>query len=70
MTICLVIVALFIGDFVNSNISVLIAVLFTVAMLLIIAGLVFFLREVGLATKHMRQGMEIALDEAPPDPPS
>ncbi len=70
LTVCLVIVALFVGDFVSFNISVAIATLFVVAMLLIIAGLVFFLREVSVATQHMRQGMEIALyGSGPQDPP-
>ncbi|HEY5566474.1 MAG TPA: DUF2721 domain-containing protein [Gammaproteobacteria bacterium] len=61
LMICLVIVALFIGDFVTFNISLLIALLFVAAMLLIISGLVCFLREVAIATRRMRQGMELAL---------
>lgn len=69
LTICLTIVALFVGDFVEFNISIAIALLFVLAMLLIIAGLVFFLREVGVATKHMREGMEIALESGSADPP-
>jgi len=70
LTVCLVIMALFVGEFVAFNISAAIAVLFVVAMLLIVAGLVFLLREVNLSTRHMRQGMEIALEGGPTDPPS
>jgi hypothetical protein len=71
LMVCLVIVALFIGDFVDFNISAAIALLFVAAMLLIISGLMFFLREIGVATHHMREGMEIALEGGPPtEPPS
>ena len=69
LTVCLVIVALFVGDFVEFNISAAIALLFVLAMVLIVAGLVFFLREVGLATRHMRQGMEIARENGSQEPP-
>ena len=62
LTVCLVIVALFVGAFVAINIATLIAVLFVVAMFLMIAGLLFLLREVSVSTRHMRQGMEIALE--------
>ena len=61
LTVCLTIVALFVGDFVFVNISAAIALLFGIAMVLIISGLVFFLREVNVSSRHMRQGIEIAL---------
>lgn len=70
LMICLVIVALFVGDFVAFNISLLIAALFVVAMLLIITGLIFFLREVAFSTKQTRQGIEVALDEASQEQPN
>ena len=69
LTVCLVIVALFLGEFVSFNISRVIAILFVIAMLLIIAGLVFLLREIAVSTRTMRQGMEIAL-EGSQDPPA
>jgi hypothetical protein len=69
LAVCLVIVALFVGDFVSFNISVVIAILFVTAMLLLIAGLVFLLREIGVSTRTMRQGMEIAL-EGSQEPPT
>jgi hypothetical protein len=72
LTVCLVIVSLFVGEFarefVDVNISAVVAVLFVIAMLLIVAGLVFLLREVNIATRHMRQGMEIALEGGPQEP--
>jgi uncharacterized membrane protein YGL010W len=51
-------------------ISLLIAALFVVAMLLIITGLIFFLREVAFSTKQTRQGIEVALDEASQEQPN
>jgi hypothetical protein len=62
LTVCLVIVSLFVGAFVTINISTLIAVLFVLAMFLMIAGLLFLLREVNVSTRTMRQGLEIALE--------
>src|SRR5262245_30627576 len=64
LAICLVIVALFLGEFVAVNIAVIVAVLFVAAMVLIVAGLMFLLGEVGLSTRHMREGMELALEDA------
>jgi hypothetical protein len=52
-----------VGEFVAFNIAVAVAVLFVLAMILIVAGLMFLLREVSLATRHMREGMEIALED-------
>jgi Protein of unknown function (DUF2721) len=66
LTVCLVIVSLFVGAFVAINISALIAILFVLAMLLMVAGLLVLLREVNMSTRHMREGMEIALEERPP----
>jgi Protein of unknown function (DUF2721) len=64
LAVCLVIVALFLGEFVAFNIALAVAVLFVLAMVLIVAGLVFLLSEVSLSTRHMREGMEIALEDA------
>jgi hypothetical protein len=64
LTVCLVIVTLFVGDFVAFNLAAAIAVLFVIAMVLIISGLLFLLREVGVSTRSMRQGMETALEDS------
>jgi thiosulfate reductase cytochrome b subunit len=63
LAVCLVIVALFVGDFVDVNIAAAVAVLFVLAMVLIVAGLVFLLSEVNISTRHMREGMEIAFED-------
>jgi len=67
LAICLVIVALFVGEFIAFNMAAAVAILFVLAMLMIVAGLVFLLSEVSLSTRHMREGMEIALEEAAGD---
>ena len=66
LTVCLVIVTLFVGELVPFNITVAVAVLFMAAMLFIISGLVLFLREVGIATGRMRLGMEATLSNSLP----
>lgn len=68
LAVCLVIVALFLGEFVAFNIALAVAALFVLAMVLIVAGLVFLLSEVNLSTRHMRAGMEIALEAEATDP--
>jgi hypothetical protein len=62
LSICLVIVTLFVGEFVTIKIVALIAVLFVTAMLSLIVGLMLLLHEVTVGTRHMRQGMEVALE--------
>ena len=56
--VCLVVVALFVADFVSLSLTKTIASLFMLAMLLIIAGLTALLREVSIATRHARDGSE------------
>jgi hypothetical protein len=68
LAVCLVIMTLFVGEFVVFNIVALVAALFVLAMLLLITGLVFLLREVNVSTRHMRQGMEVALEDNPDAP--
>lgn len=70
LAVCLVIVALFLGEVVAFNIAIPVAVLFVLAMVLIVSGLVFLLTEVNVSTRHMREGMEIVLEEASMEPPS
>jgi hypothetical protein len=56
LLVCVVIAILFLGDFLNFNISVPVALLFIIAMLLLIFGLLSFLREIYLATRVIRTG--------------
>jgi hypothetical protein len=53
----MVVVALFVGAFVDIHLSLVIATLFVVAMLSFIGGLLMFLREVFLATRALRIGL-------------
>ena len=56
LLICTVIVALFVGAFLSTDLSVLIGLLFTGSMLALFSGLVSFLREVYVATRSLRIG--------------
>ena len=56
LLICAVIVALFVGAFLSSDLSILIGVIFTTAMLALFAALVSFLREIYIATRSLRIG--------------
>jgi hypothetical protein len=67
LLICLVIIALFVGEFVDFNIAAAIAFLFVAAMVLIVAGLMCLLRETAISAQRMRQGMELALQGIGPD---
>lgn len=61
LVICLVVVALFTGDYVEPDLSPVIAGLFILAMVLLIAGLLFFLQEVRLAAQQTRRDIEALL---------
>jgi len=63
--ICSDIVVLFVGTLAGERFSALVAVVFVLAMLLLIAALLHFLREVYLATRFLRIG---SVAETPPAP--
>jgi hypothetical protein len=63
LVVCLVIMTLFVGQLARFDIAIAVAVLFVAAMLFIISGLVLFVREVGIATRRMRLGVEAALSD-------
>jgi hypothetical protein len=52
------------GELVALNVAVIVAVLFVAAMVLIVAGLLFLLTGVGPSTRYMREGIELALEDA------
>jgi hypothetical protein len=54
--ICTVVVTLFVGAFYEFNASVTVAALFVAAMLCFFTGLLFFLREIFVATASLRIG--------------
>jgi len=56
LLICIVIAILFLGDFLNFKISTTVALLFIIAMVLLILGLLGFLREIFIATRFIRIG--------------
>ena len=60
LLVAMVVVALFLGALLNFRLSLVIAILFIVAMLSFIAGLSLFLREVFVATRTLRIGLQDA----------
>ena len=64
LTVCLVIVALFIGAFVHFDLATVIAVMFVLAMLLLIVGLVLFLLEISVSTQRARRELSEVMEEA------
>jgi Protein of unknown function (DUF2721) len=56
LLICAVIVALFVGAFLKTDLSIPIGLIFTAAMLALFSGLVNFLREIHVATRNLRIG--------------
>lgn len=59
LAVCLVVVALFVGDLADTASGRVVAMLFTAAMALIIAGLVLFLSETRIATRSVRVRREL-----------
>ncbi len=62
LLICVVIVALFIGDYTKLDFSPLIASLFVIVMIMMVIALLFFLHEVGLATQQTRRELETSFN--------
>ena len=56
LLICTVIATLFLGAWLEFNTSMIVSVLFIVAMLTFFSGLIYFLREVLIATASLRIG--------------
>jgi len=61
LLVCMVIAVIFLGHYSVLNLSPVISILFVGAMLVLIVGLLMFLREVHLATQTMKSGMQLTL---------
>lgn len=59
ISVCMVIAVIFMGYHISVDLSPIISLLFTVAVLFMFFGLLFFLREVHVATKTMRNGIRV-----------
>jgi len=57
LLVSMVVVALFLGALLNFRLALVIAILFIIAMLSFIGGLMLFLREVFVATRSLRIGL-------------
>ncbi len=56
LLVCTIIAILFLGNFMQFNISIPVALLFIIAMLSLVLGLLVFLREIFIATASLRIG--------------
>ncbi len=65
LMVCTLIVSLFIGGFWRLNIGSWIVGFFVLALVLLIVSLMYFLKEVQLATRTLRIGKELPLEELP-----
>lgn len=63
LLVCTLIVSLFVGGFLGLHIGTLIVGLFVLAMMLLIVSLTYFLKEVQLATRTLRIGKELPLED-------
>lgn len=57
LLVCTLIALLFIGDFTSISMADFVALLFVIAMLTLIGGLLCFLREIYMAIRNLRIGM-------------
>ena len=64
LMVCVVIVTLFIGDVIAVDLSTTIVVMFVGTMLSVIGALLFFIREVYLATSTVRMGLDSLVDDS------
>ena len=65
LLVCTLIVSLFVGGFWRLNIGGLIVGFFVLALVLLIVSLTYFLKEVQLATRTLRIGKELPLEDFP-----
>ena len=65
LTVCLVVVSLFLSDLGVLGMGGIVATLFVAAMFLIIGALVLLIFEVSISTRKMRQGLEHLLTYCP-----
>lgn len=64
LSVCCVVVALFVGELALRDLSLLVSGLFVIAMVLIITGLLMLLIEVTVSTRQLREGIEDRLAAA------
>ncbi len=59
LLVCLVVAALFVGDFIDLAVGALVALMFIAAMFAMIGGLALFLMEISIATRTLRVRPEL-----------
>ena len=64
LTVCFVIIAIFIEGWVVLDIALTVALLFVWAMILLASGLIGFLAEISISTQHLQRGLSVAMEES------
>ena len=62
LMICLVVICLFLGEFLKVNLGTVIACLFILAMVLLSVGLIYLFREIHITTDSLKLGLTIVDD--------
>ena len=68
LLICLVVICLFLSKLLQTPMEAVVSVLFILAMLFLVLSLLFLLREVGVSTDKLRQGLEHVVSGQRPAP--
>ncbi len=63
LTVCFVIIAIFVGEYVRLDIALTVGILFIWAMVLLATGLISFLAEISISTKTLRRDLSVAIEE-------
>ena len=64
LTVCLVIIAIFVGEYIAIDIALTVGILFIWAMVLLAVGLITFLAEISISTQHLQQGLSVTMEES------
>ncbi len=64
LSVCFVIIAIFIGEYIRLDIALTVGLLFIWAMILLAIGLLSFLAEISISTQYLRRGLSIVMEES------
>lgn len=64
LTVCFVIIAIFIGEYIQLDIALTVGLLFIWAMILLATGLISFLAEISISTQTLRRDLSVVMEES------
>lgn len=67
LTVCFVIIAIFVGEYVHLDIALTVGLLFIWAMVLLATGLISFLAEISISTQTLRRDLSVVIEESESD---